>query len=273
MDIKNTDNKCDLKCSYSFNYGEVSIQSILMDSQLVIKCSKPSVAPVKFNDSDYFPISASIYYPSYTKYNGVSADAEIEIVHNSDFQKKLSVRVPISISSITKPAILEEVINQTANLLPKTGFTNLNIPSFSFESFVPKGPFYFSETDSSYNIYYGLDGSLFLTDELITKLKQIVILPAINKNSEVLGDLFYNSDGSNLSTSGSSGDNFNFMECEQYYEEDVPVNITDNSPSLLTKLLENKKYVMAIYVIFLFIVCGLIFYYVLRPAATMNSDN
>lgn len=241
MDIKNTDNKCDLKCSYSFNYGEVSIQSVLMNSRLVIKCGKPSVAPVKFNDTDYFPISASIYYPSETKYNGVTADAEIEIVHTADLQKNLSVKIPISISSISKPPVLEEVINQTANLLPKTGFTNLNIPSFSFESFVPKGPFYFSETISSYNIYYGLENSLFLTDDLMSKLKKIVISPATPNITNELGDLFYNSDGSNLSTNGSSGADFNFMECEQYYEEDVPVS-GSSEPNVFEKMWKNPTF-------------------------------
>lgn len=270
MDIKNTDNKCDLKCSYSFNYGEVSIQSILMNSRLVIKCGKPSVAPVKFNDTDYFPISASIYYPSDTKYNGVTADAEIEIVHTADLQKNLSVKIPISISSISKPPVLEEVINQTANLLPKTGFTNLNIPSFSFESFVPKGPFYFSETISSYNIYYGLENSLFLTDDLMSKLKQIVISPATPNTTNELGDLFYNSDGSNLSTNGSSGADFNFMECEQYYEEEVPIAAGDNSPSLLTRLLENKYVVIGLKVVVMAIVLLLVYYYFILPMTKME---
>lgn len=247
MDIKNTDNKCDLKCSFNFNYGETTVQTLLMNSRLLIKCGTPSVKPVKFNDFEYTPAGASITYPSETKYNGITADAEMSIVHTADLQKPLIVKIPISAGSITKPQLLEEIITQTANLLPKTSYTNLNIPSFSFESFVPKGPFYFSETNSSYTIYYGLDNSLFLSDETMTKLKQIVISPETYNETDV-GELFYNSDGSNLTTNGSLGADFNFLECEQYYEEEMPIDV-DNNPSLFEKLVSNPTIVSYIRVI------------------------
>lgn len=242
MDIKNTNNKCDLKCSFNFNYAETTIQTLITNRSIKIKLGNPSIKPVKFNDFEYIPSGASISYPSDTKYNGVTADAELSITHNADFQKNLIVKIPISIGSITKPQQLEEIINQTSKLLPKTSYTNLNIPSFSLENFVPKGPFYFSETNTDYTIYYGLDNSLFLTDEIMTTLKQIVIYPSTGLNQNP-GELFYNSDGSNLSTNGSSGSNFNFLECEEYYEEELPITSTEGSSNVLLMLASNPTYV------------------------------
>jgi hypothetical protein len=245
MDIKNTDNKCDLKCSFNFNYGEITIQTLITNNTLLIKCGIQSVKPVKFNDFEYVPTMASITYPSMTKYNGISAEAELTIAHTSNLQKMLIIRIPISIGSITKPQQLEEIINQTSKLLPKTGFTNLNIPSFSFESFVPTGPFYFSETSNSYDIYYGLDHSLFITDETMTLLKQIIINPFETK-TEPPGELFYNVSGSNLSTNGSSGANWNFLECEQYYEEEVPVITPEGGQNVFGWIFSNPTYVRSI---------------------------
>jgi hypothetical protein len=259
MDIKNTKNKCDLKCSFNFNYGETTIQSIITNSSIIIKPGKPSINPVKFNDFEYAPTTASITYPSSTTYNGVTADAEFTIVHSANLQKGLVIRIPISVGSITKPQPLEEIINQTSKLLPKISYTNLNIPSFSFEEFVPKGPFYFSETSASYNIYYGLENSLFITDEMMTTLKQIVISP-FKSNMDNLGELFYNSDGSNLSTNGSGGSNFNFLECEQYYEEDIPVTSIDGGSTILQKMASNPNYVKGFF-ISIVVILGLAFFY------------
>ena len=255
MDIKNTDNTCDLKCAYSFNYQETTVQSVLTQISINLKLGSPAIKPVKFNNVEYTAAGATLIYPSYTTYNGIQADAEIIITHLADLQKPLEVHVPISFSSTTKPSTLDAIVTQTATLLPKTAYTNLTIPSFTLAPYVPKGPFYYAEAFNKDNIYYGLDDSLTLSNETASKLKEIM-LPMKMPSPTSLPDLYFNADGSNLATDG--GSDFNFMECEQYYEEEVPVS-SGNEPNVFEKMFMNPtfatgaRWVLAIVLVVIFL--------------------
>lgn len=235
MDIKNTDNTCDLKCAFNFNYQETTIQSLLTRNSINFKFGSPSIKPVKFNNVEYSPTSGSLFYPSQTTYNGVQADAEFLITHVADLQNPLVVRIPVSFTSTTKPLTLDAIVSQTATLLPKISYTNLAIPSFSLAAYVPKGPFYYAASPQRDEIYYGLDNSLMLSNETATKLQEIMVAMS-GYNVTPVADLYYNQDGSNLPSEG--GSDFNFMECEQYYEEDVPVS-SGNEPNIFDKMFMN----------------------------------
>lgn len=257
MDIKQTDNTCDLKCKFNFNYTEVTLQSLITPSSLNINLGTPSVKPVKFNDVDYTPYNMMIIYPSDITYDGVQADANVYIRHRADLQKELIVSIPITISSITKPLILNDIIKQTAELQPKTQFTNLNIPSFSLEQFVPKGPFYYSENKYAHIIYYGLNNSISMSNKTYETFKQIIVSPYRGKMS-MGSEFFYNPSGSNLSTNG--GSDFNFLECDEYYEMDLPESEMNVTPPVFLKLLSNPSVVKYLWYIFYAIISGIILY-------------
>jgi hypothetical protein len=246
MDIKNTDNKCNLKCAFNYNYSETTIQSIINPAKISLKFGTPSIAPVKFNGVEYTPIGATIQYPSSTTYNGVQADGELIILHSANMEKNLIVSIPINTSSVSKPPVLDDIINQTATLLPKTAYTNLTIPSFSVGAFIPKGTFFFADLDKGYTIYYGLDNTLFMSTETMDKLKQIVINPAPS-GTVISSELFYNSDGSNLPSEG--GADFNFLECDQVYEETVAVDEKNSGPTVIQTLLMNPTFVLALEIV------------------------
>jgi hypothetical protein len=246
MDIKNTDNKCNLKCTFNYNYSETTIQAIINPAKISLKFGTPSIAPVKFNDVEYTPIGATIQYPSSTTYNGVRADGELTILHSANMNKNLIISIPINTSSVSKPPVLDDIIGQTATLLPKTAYTNLTIPSFSVGAFVPKGTFFFADLDKGYTIYYGLDNTLFMSSESMDKLKQIVINPAPSDPS-ISAELFYNSDGSNLPSEG--GADFNFLECDQVYEEEVAVTDSNSGPSALQTWLQNPTFVLVLEIV------------------------
>lgn len=256
MDIKQTDNTCNLKCKFNFNYTEVTLQSLITSSSLVLNLGTPSVKPVKFNDVEYTPYKCLIIYPSDITYDGVQTDASIYIIHRADYQKELWVSIPINVSSITKPQILDDVINQTAELQPKTGYTNLNIPTFSLELFVPKGPFYYSENKYKHLIYYGLDNSLSISSDTYDKLKQIIISPYTSVN--ISGDVFYNPEGSNLSTNG--GSDFNFFECDEYYETESPEVQMNVTPPIFLKLTSNPTLVQYLWYFLYAIISAIILY-------------
>jgi hypothetical protein len=240
MDIKTTDNTCDLKCAFNFNYQETTIQSSLRTNSLFLKFGSPSIQPVKFNDVDYSPMSATLYYPSSTTYNGIKADAEFTITHVANLHKPLVVHIPVSFTSTTKPLTLDAIVTQTATLLPKTGYVNLTIPSFSLQPYVPKGPFHYADTLEEDEIYYGLDDSLSLSNETASKLQQIMVAMEGKKSGSLQG-LYYNLEGSNLPSEG--GGDFNYLECEQYYEEDVPVS-SGGEPNVFDRMFGNPTFRM-----------------------------
>jgi hypothetical protein len=257
MDIKNTDKTCDLKCAFNFNYQETTVQSLLTQISINLKLGSPAIKPVKFNNVEYSAAGATLIYPSYTTYNGIQADAEIIITHLADLQKPLEVHIPISFSSTTKPSTLDAIVTQTATLLPKTAYTNLTIPSFTLAPYVPKGPFYYAEAFNKDNIYYGLDDSLSLSNETSTKLKEIM-LPMKMPSPRSLPDLYYNQDGSNLVSEG--GEDFNFLECEQYYEEEVPVS-SGGEPNVFDKMFGNPTFRMVSMIVLALLLAGFVIFF------------
>jgi hypothetical protein len=256
MDIKSTDNTCDLKCAFNFKYQETTIQSYLTTNSIYLRFGSPAIKPVKFNNVEYTPISGTLSYPSTTTYNGIKADGEFTITHIADLHKPLVIHIPVSFSSTTKPLTLDAIVTQTATLLPKTNPTNLTIPSFSLEPYVPKGPFYYGDSSQRDEIYYGLDNSLSLSNETSRKLQEIMVAMQGSSLSS-LPDLYYNADGSNLPSEG--GSDFNFMECEQYYEEEVPVS-SGNEPNIFDKMWRNPTIAMVgAFMLAIFLV-GLVLY-------------
>jgi hypothetical protein len=231
MNITQTRNTCTQKCAFSFNYSETSIKTIIRSNSLSISFSQPNIPSVKFNGNEYNARTADIRYPSSNKYNGIKSDAEIIISHVSTTSNKpLIVFIPIAISSNSRPLILDKVINETAKLMPKTTFVNLSISDFTLNDIVPKGPFYFSDVGNEFYISYDLNESLSLSSQTFETLKKIVIKPL---NVSYLNDyeLFYNNEGSNVEYNG--GSDFNFMQCEEVYEESSPQSFSISVPALV----------------------------------------
>lgn len=233
MDIKSTTNTCDSKCSFNFRYPETTIQGAIMRNILYLKFGIPSIKPVKFNDVEYTPVIANLIYPSRTTYNGVQADAEFFITHEAAVQKPLIVRIPVIFSSISRPDTLDAIVTQIATLLPKTSYVNLTIPSFTLEAYVPKGPFHYTEMPQSHDIYYGLQDALSMSNDIATKLQQI-IEPYKMDALATIPDLYYNAIGSNVASEG--GADFNYLECDEVYEEEVPVGNNNNEPPIFEKM-------------------------------------
>lgn len=232
MNITQTTNTCTQKCAFSFNYPETSIQTVLTTNILSISMSQPNIPSVKFNGNEYNARTAEIRYPSSKKYNGVKADGEIAIIHiSTTSNNRLIVFIPITTASNTKPLILDNIINETAKLLPKTSYVNLSITNFTLNDIVPKGPFYFSEQPSVYHIMYDLNQSLSLSSQTFATLKNIVINTSTVSSFYDDSELFYNNEGSNISETG--GSDFNFMQCEEVYEESSSQSVSISFPALL----------------------------------------
>ena len=270
MNITTTKKNCDLKCRFNHNYSNTTIQSIITSSNITLKLGTQSVPPVHFNDNTYNVSKITITYPSSIKFHGNPADGAIEITHTSTTSyNPLIVVIPFNQSSATNPQVLDSIIHQTATLLPKTAYTNLNIPNFSLQSIIPNGPFYFSESDKYYMIYYGLESALSISNETYQQLKKIVITPTkpLTSTSEI--ELFYNPDGSNVASTG--GSDMGYLECQEQYSEEVPDNVetSPGPPSQIAKFFENPKVQEILWIIF-YVICSVILIVMLYYA--FNTD-
>jgi len=263
MNITQTSNKCTQKCTYSFNYPETSIRTVLSSSSLNINITPPNVPSVKFNGNDYNATRMILVYPSTNTYNGVKADAEAIIYHvSTTVNKPLIVSVPISAASNTKPLIMNEIINQTAKLLPKTNYVNLKVENFSLNDFVPDSQFYYTETSQLHYIMYDLNQSLSLSSDIFATLKKIVITPYVTTiELPTEPELFYNNEGPNTKITG--GQDFNFMQCEEVYEEETStqpssmvsspiISQLTNNPKLLTAVMYSVGMIISILLLYVF---------------------
>jgi hypothetical protein len=259
MNITQTSNHCTQKCSFSFNYPDVSVKSIIKRESIDISMTQPNIAAVKFNGNEYNATNASISYPSSNTYNGVKADAEITIFHRSlTNHLPLIVTIPIASASNTKPMIFDDIINQTAKLLPKTDYVNLSVSKFTLEDIVPKGSFYFTENNNSYNIVYDLGQSLSLSSSTFETLKKIVIYPRKTVNLTSNPDLFYNEEGSNVPSNG--GSDFNFLQCEEVYEEESSNNSqTISIPALQSLWINPTNRMTLLYVLCIIVSIGILY--------------
>ena len=256
MNITTTTNVCDSKCTFNYNYSTTTIQSIITSGNITLKPGTQSVPPVNFNGNTYNVSKITITYPSSINFHGTPADGAIEITHTSTTSyNPLIVVIPFNQASTTNPPVLDSIIQQTATLLPKTAYTNLNIPNFSLQSIIPNGPFYFSESSNYYMIYYGLESALSISNKTYQQLKTIVVTPTPPFQSTSQIELFYNPDGSNLPSNG--GSDFGYLECQEEYSEDVTGNTqtSPGPPSQLATLFQNPTVQQGLWIVF-YVICS-----------------
>jgi len=149
--IKNSqsDNICNLKCSYKFAYLPTNLEILNKGDHLVWKMDEANIPPVDYNDEKYSVKEARIYSPSVHTYGPEKnqADAELIIIHtNRRSTESMMVCIPIKSSSTTTAEcatlfdfIFAEVKRTAATKGKQTNYKNYR---FSLEKFVPRVPYY-----------------------------------------------------------------------------------------------------------------------------------
>ena len=232
--------KCDLKCSYSFNYSNSSCLATNRGNYISISYDKSSSPPVLYNTLQFDVKEIRLYIPSLHSYNDSKQDGELIIVHTSNTgAMPLLVCIPIkrNNTSSTSASFLNNIINTVASSAPaEDEATNVNIPNFNLNLLVPKKPFFsYSATEPyqpcSENVNYIVFGvSLDITSDALTKLQSIIKSNPYDIKSGP--NLFYNDKGSS-----SKGSNFNSQDI---YIDCQPVGSSDETTQIVTDMGNNS---------------------------------
>jgi len=211
---QNIKGKCDLKCSYNFNYTESNITAKNNGIMITLINDNTNSPPVLYNNQKYNISNIYLVCPSIHLFNGQQMPAEFIIQHSPvSGGNNLDVGIPISSSgeSTTASSLLTEIINNISTNAPAVGeSTNLNISNFNLQNIVPRKPF-FSYTDNSTStdwIVYGNTNAIPLSSSTIQTLGQIIKPFSIQPTG---GDLYYNSKGASIGS--SIGDDI-YISCQ-----------------------------------------------------------
>ena len=221
IDSTTTDYKCLLKCQYFFNYGSSSVR--IDNESIDLKIHYDGDSDVVYNSNKYTPTSIQIYTPSLHTYDGVTADAEILILHESDSGGDLIVSVPViadtSPTLSSSSNIMSDLINNAPGS-PSDGTTSFSMDDFNLNYFIPKAPYYsyqgtfpYSCTDNTqydYIVFNKRDSPLYINADVLTKL-QSLISPAPS-TIYAAGIAYYNDTGT--VSNGFDGDGQIYIDCQ-----------------------------------------------------------
>jgi carbonic anhydrase len=241
ISISSITGKCDLKCSYSFNYNNSSCVATNRGDYISLSYDKSSKPPVSYNNTSYDVQEVRIYIPSLHSYSGSKSDGELIIVHTSNTgANPLLVCIPIkrnntsSVSAMFFKAIVETV----ANSAPADGeSTTVNVPKYNLTALVPNKPFFsYSATEPyqpcsgsvEYIVYVPLNAALDIADDTLKKMETFI---STNPYDIKTGPkLFFNETGPRKG--GAVGDDI-YIDCQPVGESeettDVVVEESDGS--------------------------------------------
>lgn len=177
---KNIRGKCELKCSYKFNYSNSNSNAYNKGDHLMLSYENDKKSYVFFNKAKYNVLNISLYTPSIHLYDNDVASAEMIITHQPVLGgKRLLVSIPILLSTSSFNAastLLKEVIDKSAREAPEKGdTTNLNISNFNLNHFVPVKPFYtYESTEKEDVIVFDKLYGIPLNEDSIRSLVSII---------------------------------------------------------------------------------------------------
>ena len=235
----NVSGECNLKCSYSFQYSNSTCVANNIGRGIVLSYDESNVPPVTYNGNKYKVSEVNISTNVYFLFNGKPPKGIINIGHTPILGgARMNVMIPIVSGNSSMPSsnILTQIINQTANLAPKSGNKSvISVENYNLNNIVPKKPFYsFNISDpggGTETIAYGIENAITIDADTIAKLNSIVKGETFifKTTGWGLGKIFYNPKGPNSSGSSSGTDDI-YIDCQ-------PVNVSEETIQMST---ENK---------------------------------
>ena len=233
----NVSGECNLKCSYSFQYSNSTCVANNVGSGIGLSYDESNVPPVTYNGNKYKVSGVSISTNVFFLFNGKQPKGAIYISHTPIVGGPgLNVLIPIVSGNSSMPSsnILTNIINETANLAPKSGNKSvISVENYNLNNIIPKKPFYSFTSDGERNdvIAYGLEYAITIDADTIAKLNSIIkgetfIFKATGMG---MGKIFFNPKGPNSSGSSSGTDDI-YIDCQ-------PVNVSEETIQMST---ENK---------------------------------
>ena len=208
ISTQNVEGKCDLKCSYNFDYPDSNTTASNKGTMISLTYDNSSIQPVTYNNQKYTVSTISIVCPSIHTFDNTQAVGEIIIEHTPvTGGQQLHVGIPFKSSSESSEAsnMITEVIQSVSNNAPSNGdSTNLNISGFTLQKIVPNKPFY-SYTSSIEPVDWIVFGNLEaipLSSTTLSTLSQIIQPLALTTPGL---SLYFNSSGPNTNKTVGQG--------------------------------------------------------------------
>ena len=233
----NVSGECNLKCAYSFQYSNSNCVANNVGSAIGLSYDESNVPPVTYNGNKYKVSDVGISTTAYFLFNGKPAKGIIMISHAPIVGgNTFLVVIPIISGNSSMPSsnILTNIINQTANLAPKSGNKSvISVENYNLNNIVPKKPFYSFNIPGpgggTETIAYGLEYAITIDADTIAKLNSIIKGETFVFKAAGVGKIFYNPKGPNSSGSSSGNDDI-YIDCQ-------PVNVSEETIQMST---ENK---------------------------------
>jgi hypothetical protein len=269
ISTQNVEGKCDLKCSYNFNYPDSNTTARNYGTMIVLTYDNSSVQPVTYNNQKYTVSGISIVSPSIHTFNNTQAVGEIIIEHSPvTGGKQLYVGIPFKSSSESSEAsnLITEVIQSVSNNAPSNGdSTNLNISGFTLQKIIPNKPFYSYSSSDETSIDWIVFGNLEaipLSSTTLSTLSQI-IKPLVMTTPGT--SLYFNSSGPNTNKTIGQGI---YISCKPTGSstEETEVTYDKNTTSYnLSSLFDNSNSTITIiFGLFLGCIVFIIAFYILN---------
>jgi len=268
ISTQNVEGKCDLKCSYNFDYPESNTTARNTGTMISLTYDNSSVQPVTYNNQKYTVSTISIVCPSIHTFDNTQAVGEIIIEHTPvTGGQQLNVGIPFKSSSESSEAsnMITEVIQSVSNNAPSNGeSTNLNISGFTLQKIVPNKPFY-SYTSSIEPVDWIVFGNLEaipLSSSTLSTLSQIIQPLALTTPGL---SLYFNSSGPNTNKTVGQGI---YISCKptgsSTEETEVTYDKNTTSYNLSTLFDNSNSTITIIFGVFLGCIVFIIAFYILN---------
>jgi len=222
----NISGKCNEKCSYYYKYQTSTNCSVTISQySITLSYDTQSQPPVKFNNTDYNVLSINLYFNSLHKFNDNRQSGEIVIMHNSlTNNNKLYVCLPISTKFGAPNALINNLFNEIINNKPNDGVFQIKpTEDYNINSIVNYSPYYYylDNTAKINFIVYGINNAIYITDQLLSGMNNLVMNSNENDCYMSVSKLFFNETGPTKYL-----DDEIFIDCQ-------PVNSSDNTQEIL----------------------------------------
>jgi len=236
ISISTITGKCDLKCSYGFQYGNSSCIATNRENYISMSYDKVSSNPVLYNSTGYYVQEVRLYTPSLHSYNGSKTDGELIVVHASNTgSKPLLVCIPIKSNNTSSQSALffKTLIETVSSSAPADGeSTTVNATQYNLDNFVPNKPFFsYSGTEPyqpcsssvEFIVFSPLQASLDIMPETLKKLESIITSNSYDVKTGP--NLFYNEKGPLT----GNGDGQIYIDCQ-------PVGSSEETTEIITDM-------------------------------------
>lgn len=236
--VKKSAGRCSLKCLLWYNYTASTCTVKTNTDHLSIIYD--GVSDVVFNSIKYTPKEIRLYRPSLHTFDGVHADAELIVTHNSS-SGGLMICLPITgnsdINASTASILLSEIIKNA----PETDNSiTINLQDFNLNYIIPKSPYFsyigtepFDGCTSSTMYHYVVfpRQSIYVNNDTLDELANVINASEIPTHE---GDAFFNAKGT--TTNGFSGDGQIYIDCQPTGQEEEILYKEDSSATKKTNM-------------------------------------